>query len=82
MKNGCKTAGGQKIDNYITIPDFCKFWMMWDLSNGHKGYRGYIWIFRTKKEAMDHRRKQHKSKTGARLSIPIKMDINPKLTIK
>lgn len=67
------TAGGLKITNYITIPDFGKFWMMWDLVNGHKGYRGYIWIFRTKKEATDHRRKQHKN-GGARLSLPIKIE--------
>ena len=62
------------IKNYITIPEWGKFWLLWDLSNGHKGYRGYMWVFRTKKEAISHRREQHKN-GGAKLSLPQKVEL-------
>ncbi len=69
------TAGGSPYRAYITIPDFGKFWICFDLSNGHKGGRGYAWIFRTKKEAIEHRKYQHKKKSGAKLSFPFKIQL-------
>jgi hypothetical protein len=45
-------------------------WIMFDLDNGHVGYRTYFWVFPTKKEALKHRSKQHKKKFAAKLSYP------------
>ena len=61
-------------ENYVRV-GFRRAWCMWDLDNGHAyGERdpgkGYIWLFATKKEALDHRKKQHQKKFGASLSLP------------
>ena len=54
-----------------------KMWIMWDLDNGHyflnNGGKGYVWIFRTRDEAKEHKRKQRLI-GGANLSKPIKID--------
>lgn len=52
---------------------------MWDLDNGHAHYtrdpgKGYMWVFTTKREALEHRRKQHRNKMNARLSQPFKLE--------
>jgi hypothetical protein len=61
--------------NYIGCA-YRKAWIMWDLDNGHISNggngKGYMWVFSTRKEAVEHRQKQHKS-GGARLSKPIKI---------
>ena len=54
-------------------------WIMWDLDNGHAWDKqdpgkGYMWVFPTRKEALMHRRKQHKKKFGAELSMPFKIE--------
>lgn len=53
-------------------------WIMWDLDNGHANSsrdvgKGYFWVFKTRKDALSHRNKQHKMKLGARLSYPVKI---------
>jgi hypothetical protein len=63
---------------YIRIPVYGKFWVMFDRDNGHPGGRGYVWIFETKKAALEHRREQHKDKLSARLTMPQKVVINIK----
>lgn len=52
---------------------------MWDLNNGHAWNKndpgiGYMWVFKTRKDAMEHRKYQHKLKYGARLSMPFKIE--------
>jgi len=62
------------VECYVSLPDWGRFWLMWDMSNGHKGGKGYMWVFRTKKEALDHKRDQ-KKRGGASLSLPQKVEI-------
>lgn len=54
-------------------------WIMWDLDNGHAHNqndpgRGYLWVFKTKSDALKHRKKQHAKKLCARLSKPFKIE--------
>jgi len=61
-------------NNYIEC-GWRRAWIMWDLDNGHawsKGDpgRGYLWVFKTKKEAIEHKRQQRKMEFGAKLSKP------------
>ena len=54
-------------------------WIMWDMDNGHAhgkndSGKGYLWIFATRKAAINHRRKQHAAKGNARLSFPFKIE--------
>lgn len=60
------------FDNYVKC-GYRKAWVMFDLDNGHDGKypKGYCWVFKTKREAIEHRRKQHNKEFGARLSVPI-----------
>ena len=51
-------------------------WIMWDMSNGHSGWKrdcgkGFLWVFQTREAARAHRKKQHAEKLGARLSSPV-----------
>lgn len=62
------------MNNYLHLEncqEWNKIWIMFDLSNGHKGGRTYFWVFPTKKQALEHKRKQHKMKLHAKLSIPL-----------
>ena len=68
------------LDNYVTC-GWRRMWIMWDLDNGHACHKndpgkGYAWIFKTRKEALNHRRQQHKRKHRSRLSMPIKIEGN------
>ncbi len=54
-------------------------WIMWDMCNGHACNqsdpgKGYLWVFKTKREALLHRRKQHSNNLNARLSMPFKIE--------
>jgi hypothetical protein len=62
-----------KVLNYLSV-SWNQFWFMVDLDNGHTKGNGYIWVFKTKKEAIEHRRRQHKKKFGSKLSVPIKIN--------
>ncbi len=58
---------------------FRRAWAMWDLDNGHAhgkndSGKGYLWVFKTRKEALKHRREQHKFEECARLSKPFKIE--------
>jgi hypothetical protein len=57
------------------LPKNKYIWICMDLCNGHKPTKRYCWWFDTKKEALSHRRFQHKNKLNARLSKPIKCKI-------
>jgi len=69
-------------DNYHVIisPNWKQIWIMFDLNNGHPGIgkeksdgKTYFWTFGTKKETLEHRRKQHKLKFHTKLSYPQKI---------
>ena len=50
-------------------------WIMWDLDNGHAWNRndpgkGYMWVFKTKKDALEHKRQSK----NVRLSAPFKIE--------
>lgn len=67
-----------KTERYISV-SYCRAWVMWDLDNGHAwnkqdSGKGYLWVFPTKKEALEHKRKYHKGSDKARLSKPIKIE--------
>ena len=47
-------------------------WLMFDLSNGHRGSSRYVWWFETRKDAFAHREWQMSQKHGADLSQPVK----------
>lgn len=64
--------------NYVKC-GWRRAWIMWDLDNGHAwstrdNGHGYLWVFTTRKEAIQHRRKQHLKRFGARLSMPVKIE--------
>lgn len=66
------------VDNYVAC-GWRVAWIMWDLGNGHSwGKRdpgkGYMWVFRTRKDAIEHRRKTHRRKRSVRLSRPFKIE--------
>lgn len=66
------------VDNYIQC-GWRRAWILWDLDNGHAqterdNGKGYMWVFSSYKEAMNHRRNQHKKEGNARLSIPVKIE--------
>lgn len=69
------------VDNYMHVisPTWKQIWLMFDTSNGHAKGRTYFWVFGTKKEAMTHRRQQHKMKFHAKLSLPIRISNNVKI---
>jgi hypothetical protein len=84
--NGLRTAmnivneSQDAQSNYIRLDGtYGKVWVMFDLDNGHVATngksRGYMWVFATKKLAMSHRKKQHSKKFGAKLSMPIKVEM-------
>lgn len=65
------------MKNYVTTA-YRKAWICFDLDNGHSWGKndpgkGYIWVFITRKEATEHKRKQKKHPFAARLSQPIKV---------
>ena len=62
--------------NYFSIvaTKWNRIWILFDLSNGHAGGKTYFWVFGTKAEALEHRKKQHKKKKNARLSYPVKIE--------
>lgn len=62
-------------------------WIMWDLDNGHAWSsgdpgRGYMWVFKTRKEAMEHRRIQHQNPKNVRLSLPFKIEGDRSMLLK
>lgn len=70
----------KQVDNYVRC-GFRSAWIMFDLENGHAwgkndSGKGYIWIFSTRKEALEHRRKQHKDPSHVRLSYPVHIKMN------
>lgn len=78
MNKNKKVDVSTALATYIQV-DWNRFWFMVDLDNGHRSGKpwegiGYVWVFKTKKEAMAHRSKQHKKKTNARLSLPVRVD--------
>lgn len=66
------------VKNYVQC-GWRRAWIMWDLDNGHArgDYdpgKGYVWIFSTRKKALEHRKNQHKKPNHARLSYPRKIE--------
>ena len=57
------------------LPSTKTIWLLFDLSNGHMVSRRYLWWFETRREAMDHRREQHKLRNHARLSLPVRANL-------
>lgn len=67
-------------DNYVTC-GWRRAWIMWDLANGHACSKndpgkGYMWVFKTRREALEHRKLQHCKPLNARLSYPFKIEGN------
>ena len=50
-------------------------WLLFDLVNGHKGYRRYVWWFDSKREAAEFKREHKKLPFAADLSAPMKADL-------
>lgn len=66
------------FDNYVQC-GWRRAWIAWDLDNGHacsKGDagKGYMWVYKTRREALEHRKTQHKNPHHARLSYPVKVE--------
>ena len=74
----------REIKNYVPC-GWRRAWILWDLDNGHAwdkrdNGKGYMWVFSSRKEAISHRRKQHKNEYYARLSMPLKIEGDRKNT--
>ncbi len=68
-----------KIEERYIQCGWRRAWIMWDMGNGHAMNKndpgkGYMWVFKTRKEAMTHRKKQHSNKKSVRLSMPFKIE--------
>jgi len=66
------------VENYVTC-GWRRAWIMWDLDNGHANSqndsgKGYFWVFKTKREALEHRKEQNKLIFGAKLSKLFKIE--------
>jgi hypothetical protein len=61
-----------KFAGSYCLTSYKKAWICWDLDNGHPKSKGYLWVFSTRKDALGHRKEQHKI-GGARLSFPQKI---------
>lgn len=59
------------------LTGYRKAWAMWDLDNGDPSKGSYMWVFPTKKAALEHKRKYKSSKNNfyTRLSKPIKIEL-------
>ena len=57
------------------LPRYKSFWVLFDLANGHKAKGRYLWWFDTRKDAMAHRKFQHKDPSNVRLSMPVKVQV-------
>lgn len=53
------------------FPKGKKVWLLFDLSNGHRITRRYVWWFDTKKEAKDFRKEHVKQVLSSELSKPV-----------
>lgn len=67
-------------ENYVSCA-WRRAWLVFDLDNGHSwglndSGKGYVWVFKTKKEATNH--KKNRPKHSVRLSPPIKVEYNRK----
>ena len=59
-------------NNLEYIPDNNQtIWLLFDLNNGHKPVKRYVWWFDTKKEAVVHKKFQERNDNNAKLSEPI-----------
>lgn len=54
------------------LPKDRMVWLVFDMSNGDRGSKRYVWWFDTKKQAKDHIDWQRKQKWNAELSEPHK----------
>jgi hypothetical protein len=54
------------------LPDHKHVWLVFDMSNGDKLSKRYVWWFDTKKQANEHIKWQRKQKWCATLSAPHK----------
>lgn len=69
-------------ENYIQCA-WRRAWLLFDLDNGHSWGlndhgKGYVWVFKTKKEAIAHKKLQKARPFAAQLSPPIKVEYNRK----
>ena len=70
---------GMNTAQYVST-GYLRCWIMFDLDNGHANSsgdsgRGYAWVFTTRKNAREYRKKQHTYECCARLSEPIFVSI-------
>lgn len=63
------------LPNYYIQLGWEKFWVMLDKDNGDVKKGSYFWFFRTRQQALDHRKIQNRMKNGARLTYPRKIEI-------
>lgn len=61
---------GGEVSEYL--PKNKSIWLLFDLANGHRRSRRYLWWFDSRKDAMAHRKEQHAMPHGARLSFPVR----------
>lgn len=69
-------------ENYVKCA-WRRAWLLFDLDNGHSwglndSGKGYVWVFKTKKEAIAHKKLQKTKPFAAQLSPPIKVEYNRK----
>lgn len=59
------------------IPKRRVAWLVFDLSNGHRGAHRYVWWFDTKRDALEHIRDQRLHRWAADLSDPVRYERTP-----
>lgn len=63
-------------------PESKNVWLVFDLSNGHKPVKRYVWWFDTREEARKHIRHQKTYPNGADLSNPVKYILSESISSK
>ena len=64
------------MKNYLKIeymPARKTFWVLFDMSNGSKPAKRYVWWFDTREDARKFLRHHRTMKHGVRLSTPVKV---------
>lgn len=63
------------LHEMIFMPEGDYAWVLFDTSNGDEASHRYLWWFDTRREAREHRAKQHANPEWVRLSRPVRMVI-------
>lgn len=72
-RKACSPSCSHRPVNPEYLPAGTTLWLVFDLTNGHRGAHRYTWWFDTKKDAMEHIKWQRSLEASAPLSKPFRV---------